>query len=400
MNKKLMAVAVAGALAAPAAVFAQASNVQIYGKLNLGLDNYSATGSTAGAAGDFKSRYRVYDSSSRLGFRGTENLGGGLNAVFLMESGVAVDTGAATSQNGGASSSAGILSSRLGHVGLQGGWGLFTFGKSNVWWTSGTQDLAEALWVNVGGPGISTGTFGRGMAVGVTRVSNTMQYTSPVMGGMNAVVSYSPNRQEPVQANANADGKLWGVTLQGTWGQFAGGLDWVKDQANSPAVGSQKATTGTKLRGGWTYRPGASVNLLWVRSKLTNGGAAPIQGGVVDATASSLQQDGWIINWDHLFGNVRALAQWGKMNNITGCQIAGACNNTNMTGYFVGANYLFSKRTWMYLTYGQIRNASNYNQDYIGSGLTAATGPGPGGLGVASLGADPRLVAIGMIHNF
>ena len=40
MNKKLMAVAVAGALAAPAAVFAQASNVQIYGKLNLGFDNY------------------------------------------------------------------------------------------------------------------------------------------------------------------------------------------------------------------------------------------------------------------------------------------------------------------------------------------------------------------------
>src|SRR3990172_10403049 len=112
MNKKLMAVAVAGALAAPAAVLAQASNVQIYGKLNLGLDNYSATGSTAGAAGDFKSRYRVYDSSSRLGFRGTENLGGGLNAGFLMESGVAVDTGAATSQNGGAGRRGGDLSPR------------------------------------------------------------------------------------------------------------------------------------------------------------------------------------------------------------------------------------------------------------------------------------------------
>ena len=395
MNKKLMAVAVAGALAAPAAVFAQASNVQIYGKLNLGLDNYSATGSAAGAAGDLKRRTRVYDSSSRLGFRGTENLGGGLNAVFLMESGVAVDTGAALGQNGGATTSAGTLSSRVGHVGLQGGWGLLTFGKSNVWWGNGTQDLSALAYINAS-PGITTGTIGRGMGVGVTRVSNVVQYTSPVMGGMNAVVSYSPGRQEPVQANANADGKLWGVTLQGTWGQFAGGLDWVKDQANSPAVGSQKATTGTKLRGGWTYQPGASINLLWVRSKLTNGGAAPIQGGVVDATASSLEQDGWVINWDHLFGNVRALAHWGKLNNISGCQIAGRCDNTSMTGYMLAANYLFSKRTWMYLSYVQIRNDSNYNQDFVGGGYTAAAG----GLGLASLGADPRAVAIGMIHNF
>ena len=395
MNKKLMAVAVAGALAAPAAVFAQASNVQIYGKLNLGLDNYSATGSAAGAAGDFKSRYRVYDSSSRLGFRGTEDLGGGLKAVFLMESGVAVDTGTATTQSGGATPTAGTLSSRLGHVGLQGGWGMFTFGKSHVFWGNGTQDLSAAVYINTS-PGISTGTFGRGMGVGVTRLSNTTQYTSPVMGGMNAVISYSPGRQEAQGVNLKADGKLWGLTLQGTWGRFAGGLDWVKDQGNSSAAGTQAATTGTKLRGGWTYVPGASINLIWVRSKLTNGGVAPGQGGVVDATASSLEQDGWVINWEHLFGNVRALAQWGKMNKITGCQIAGRCDNTSMTGYMLAANYLFSKRTWMYLSYVQIRNDSNYNQDFVGGGYTAAAG----GLGLASLGADPRAVAIGMIHNF
>jgi len=50
MKRKLLAVLVASALAAPVAALAQASNVQIYGRANLGLDNYSATGSTAGAA--------------------------------------------------------------------------------------------------------------------------------------------------------------------------------------------------------------------------------------------------------------------------------------------------------------------------------------------------------------
>ena len=47
MNKKLMALAVAGALAAPAAALAQ---VQIYGRANLGIDRYEATGATAGSA--------------------------------------------------------------------------------------------------------------------------------------------------------------------------------------------------------------------------------------------------------------------------------------------------------------------------------------------------------------
>ena len=44
MNKKLMALAVAGALATPVAAFAQASSVQISGRMALGIDSYSAKG--------------------------------------------------------------------------------------------------------------------------------------------------------------------------------------------------------------------------------------------------------------------------------------------------------------------------------------------------------------------
>ena len=43
MNKRLMALAVAGALAAPVVAYAQASNVTIYGRANVGLDSYAAT---------------------------------------------------------------------------------------------------------------------------------------------------------------------------------------------------------------------------------------------------------------------------------------------------------------------------------------------------------------------
>ena len=76
MNKKLMAAAVAGVLVAPAA-FAQSSNVQLYGRINGGLDYYKAPGATIGGVGaatdsSRDGRFRVFDNSSRVGLRGTD----------------------------------------------------------------------------------------------------------------------------------------------------------------------------------------------------------------------------------------------------------------------------------------------------------------------------------------
>ena len=76
MQKKLIALAVAGLVSGGA--FAQASNVTIYGRANLVLDNYAATGSVTGPAADYAGRTRIVDSSSRIGFKGTEALGNGL----------------------------------------------------------------------------------------------------------------------------------------------------------------------------------------------------------------------------------------------------------------------------------------------------------------------------------
>jgi predicted porin len=389
MNKKLMAVAVASALAVPAMAFAQASNVQIYGRVSTGIDNYQSTGATAGSAADMKSRTRVFDFGSRLGFRGTENLGGGLQAVFLMESGVNVDNGTNTGQSGAVNTSTGFLSSRIGHVGLQGNWGLMTFGRSNVFWGNGRNDQTGANYISGNTVGPFAGTFGRGMSVGVTRQSNLAQYTSPTFGGFNAIVSFSPNRQEAQGVNANTDGKLWGLTLQGTFGQFFGGYDWVKDQGNKPAVGNQGSNTGNKLRFGWGYQPGAQVSLLYITTKLDNGGAAG--GGGVDATSTSVKQTAWGLNWEHVFGNIQALAQYGKVRDATGCTLGATCANTSATQYLLGARYLFSKRTAAYLTYGQTRNDSAYNLDYVGGTYTSGT---------AGVGADPRVWALGVLHNF
>ena len=403
MNKKLVALAVGSALAAP--VFAQ-SHITIYGRANLGLDNYSATGATAGSAADYKSRTRVYDAGSRLGVRGEEGLGGGLKAIFLIESGVNIDNGGTTGQSGVANPHTGTLSSRVGHVGLQGNWGTLTFGRSNVWWANWAQDQVGANFIAAGSPSFN-GLNGRGMGIGVSRVSNTLQYTSPTMSGVSAIISYSPNG-EAAGGGANADGKLWAATIHGQWGPFGAGYDWVKNRGNSPAAGNAAAATGHKFRIGMYYAPGSQVSAIWTKLVHDNGGALAIAAGAAafallpDPTpTASLSQTSWGLNWEHTMGNVQAFAQWAKVNNVTGCVLAGRCDNTNATSWMVAGRYNFSKRTGAYVQYTTISNASNYNMDYTGGWMTSAGTLGllPG-LPPTSVGADPRMYGVGVMHNF
>ena len=64
---------------------------------------------------------RISSNSSRFGMRGTESLGGGLNAVFQIESNVQADTGNSIRIR--------VIASRDTFVGLQGGWGRAVFGN-------------------------------------------------------------------------------------------------------------------------------------------------------------------------------------------------------------------------------------------------------------------------------
>src|SRR5687767_11285587 len=129
MKKKLMTLAVAAALGAPAAVLAQGTNVTIYGTLNADFERVEAKGTSQGIAGnsvigaqpatspEFEGRQRVSSNSSNIGFRGTEDLGNGLKAIFQCESSTRVD-------NGGDG-----FCTRNTHVGLSGNWGTVFYGQ-------------------------------------------------------------------------------------------------------------------------------------------------------------------------------------------------------------------------------------------------------------------------------
>ncbi len=396
MNKKLMAVAVAGALAAPATVLAQ---VQIYGRANLGFDNYSATGATA-ANQDFKARNRVFDNSSRLGFRGTEDLGGGLRAVFVIESGVNIDTGNQGGQAGATcgaancNASTGFLASRDSYVGLEGNWGRVTFGRQSIYWVNGVIAQSGANYINV--DVATTGAIGRVIAP-TARTSNVMAYNSPTVNGFNATVSYAPN-SEATGVNLSANAKIWGVT-----GRYSGIVNAQVDYAvndKTPVTGSTVPTTqkltGLKVGVGYPYAPGAQIAVVFISEKNDNLNAA-VAGFA--ALGDSVKANAVIVNWEHTFGNIQALAEVGKVAKAKGCSVSANCDNTEATGFMVAGRYLFSKRTAAYVSYNKITNKDNATWDLSGGGQSSASASG-GFLPATSAGADPRIIALGVVHNF
>jgi predicted porin len=175
MKKSLIALAV---LAASGASFAQ-SSVTVYGLLDIwgGVIKSEKSGVSTSTA--------VLESggvnTSRWGLKGSEDLGGGLKAVFKLEQGFKLDTGAA-----GTSTGAGQAFDRQSYVGFAGGFGEVAIGK--VW--SAYDDVN----------GASNAVFDSALApannvfksIGYQdRVSNAVRYTSPTVGGLTGVVSYS-----------------------------------------------------------------------------------------------------------------------------------------------------------------------------------------------------------------
>ncbi len=387
MNKKLMALAVAGALAAPAAAFAQASNVQLYGRANLGIDTWSATGATAGSASDLKSRTRVYDSGSRLGVRGTEDLGGGLRAIFVIESGVNIDAGTTTNQNSTVpNASAGTLASRDSYVGLAGGWGDVRFGRQSIYWVSGPNGQTGANYINNEIGWYNGASMGR-VAGPSARISNVMSYNSPTWSGFNFTASYVPN-SESAAAGANTDASVWGVTLR-----YEGPIGIQYDHAeNQQASGGahRLKIVGNKLSVGWPYAPGSRIALMFVRNQ-NNDIATAVAG--FSTLGDNISQSHWGVNWEHTIGNINLYGMWSRLQKASGCSGTG-CDGTESTGITLGVRYNFSKRTAVYTSYIKHNNGSNQTADIIGGGYSSAPATG------VAAGADPKIFAVGVWHSF
>ena len=180
MKKTLIALA---ALTSIAGVAQAQSSVTLYGIADAFVGSLSDTTRTAGVS--TKTTNTKIDSgglaSPRFGMRGVEDLGGGLNAVFTLEGGILVDTGAGNQSGGG-------LFSRQAFVGVNGGFGTVTLGRHLTAYDAlrgATNYSDNALLFSFSQIGA---VYGNGVADYTNRTSNSIAYTSPSFGGFSGAV--------------------------------------------------------------------------------------------------------------------------------------------------------------------------------------------------------------------
>lgn len=170
MKKSLIALAVLGTLGSTA--LAQ-SSLTVYGVADAGLswDGDNITGGEERIGMD-----SGIQSGSRLGFRGTEDLGGGNSAIFALEMGVNLDNG--TSSQGD------TTFGRQAYLGLESDWGRLTLGRQYSPYYLALSGVADPF------AGGLAGTAENLMWRSGTRMNNTVKYALPNWGGFNAELAY------------------------------------------------------------------------------------------------------------------------------------------------------------------------------------------------------------------
>lgn len=179
MQKKIIALAIASALTAPA--LAAAAEATVYGQANLSIDMVSD-----GMASSTRTN-KLVSNQSRVGVKGSEDLGGGTSAVWQLEADVAVDTGNAGGTTTGGTTTSQFFS-RNTYLGLSNAnMGTLLAGRYDTAYKMATRRLdvfADTQAAdNRGLAGIPMmGSLG-GAATLDTRVSNSINYLSPSMSG-------------------------------------------------------------------------------------------------------------------------------------------------------------------------------------------------------------------------
>jgi predicted porin len=399
MNKKTaVALAVGAAFAAPA--LAQQSTLEIYGRIYPAFASFKATGATAPGAvpsnlvsstqGDFKQRYSVDSYNSRVGFRGREDLGGGLSAIWQMEQRTQIDQG-----------NADFWANRDSFVGLRGGFGILRFGRfdtihndygnvTNIFGIkSGHFFSTTSLITDSGLGGGGTGFD--------TRRSSALKYETPEVAGFQAGVTYGPDE---IKGNPGRtiDANLWSYAAKYSAGplylsvqyevhhdHFDGsttGAAAISNLAN-PSASSKDRSTRFSARYQLTPNHRLAGDIGRLEYKETGQAAA----GLFESYKKTVWNVGWEASWG---GPWRTAVSYGRaadgdcsLSGGVGCSTAGL-KSSQING---AVAYDFSKRTFLYAAASRL----DLGESAIYDNWTNGTPP---------RGADVTQWGVGVAHSF
>ncbi|MGA7179155.1 MAG: porin [Thiobacillaceae bacterium] len=361
MQKKLIALALASAFAAPA--FAATSNVDIYGIVNMSLNSVT---SNTGADRSLS----LVSNVSRLGFKGSEDLGGGLAAIWQLEANLQPDN------------QIGYTTLRDSFVGLKSNFGtvlagthdtpLKMLGRSVDNFGDTMADSRNILGANAFGPGI------QGASIFDIRSKNTIAYVTPDFSGLSAVLAYVTDHQAAVATKC----------------ALASGLDCNKNDAWSGLV--QYANGPIYLGGGYEKHnvvsgfAGSNHDIWRLVGSYTLGDFK--LGAQYDHQDDNLsphvfKRDGYGVFGNYTLGNIVLKANYLKANKIDGTPSSDADQWT------LGADYNLSKRSTVYAYYAKVNNSAN-------SAYGLGGGAGTSNSTYGHFNADPDTFGIGLKHAF
>jgi predicted porin len=348
MQKKLIALAVAGLVSAPA--FAQ-SNVTIYGVAD------AAIGFGEHGSNDFTGVVNGVLSGSRIGFRGAEDLGNGLKAVFTLEQGFDIGNGTVSPPTVAGGDA---VFSRQAFVGLSGSFGTVSLGRQyapgyffNYDAALGSSIGTQSLLSNAGGMSITPNNR--------ARWDNSLAYTG-TFSGLTVRAIYSMNAIETTTGGVDPeDDDAYGLSL---------------DYANGPlSVGAvyQVITNNAEDQEEWGIGGGYDFGVVKVV-----GSYQAVDGlGYVSGQEADLWQVGVIV----------PVGAAGNIHLAYGEYDRDDLNNAGAESWTLAYTHALSKRTTAYAVYNNTENESG-----VGS-----FGPVAGG-GV--LGDDSSIFTVGVRHTF
>ena len=324
-------------------------NYTLYGKARMSV-NSSDNGSTR--AND------VASNSSRLGFKGTEDLGNGLRAIFQMETLVTMD-GSDTLLFG---------TPRNSYIGLAGGFGTLMLGNHDNPYKIATSKLDN--WSD------SMGDFNAmiGNVSGATtpfneREPNSINYWSQKMNGLQFKAAYRLDETDSVNrdrysANATYDN-----------GPFYVGVAYEKHREDNVSGASGNDTDGLTIGAAYAFNE-EKTKLGLIYESLSE-----------DNINSVLDRDLWYLALAHKIGNnTFKVAYANAGDNDTG-------NNTGADWYVLGLDHALSKRTSLYALYAATENDA-------GAKYGLGTGGSSGNVKNSTAGLDLSTFSVGINHDF
>ncbi|MEJ2611655.1 MAG: porin [Candidatus Thiodiazotropha sp.] len=324
--KKLLSLAIAAALVAPVAAMADAT---IYGKVRQSFDMVNDERNQNAEVDNFQ----INDRTSRLGVKGSEDLGNGLTGVYKIEYEVHIST---NPDDGKEFAGDGSLGARNAFVGLAGGFGTFVIGRHDTPLKISTASL------DYFGDTIIDNNKDYTEYLQDRRADGTIAYISPSLGGIATIAAALVPGE-----NNEADGIADAYSLAAMF-SYAGGyasLAYEGADGNIDAIHTDKADL-TQIRAGLGY-DGGMFKVGFVYETMTADNPGPGD-DLIDSTSMSLN-GGVKLGSGMLVAKYFDYENEGSVN--PGLQALPVKNSDDHDGFGIGYHFDMSKRTQLMANY-------------------------------------------------